>query len=126
MATAPDEDIRTADRRALLTRAPMIEDGFPFGTVRVRNISPLGLGGVASEILEPGQRFAVFLPGLGEVGGSVIWARGVRFGFNFDEPIDLAELALPDLAETKLPGRYTDRKRYREPGKYKRPGFHHF
>lgn len=113
MADRPER--RIFKRTALLTKTVVLEHGYPIAEARIRNISQAGLGGAANEVLPRGMECAVVLPGIGEVAGTISWSSGTRFGLLFDTPIDLDDLHWRDLATARLPDRYTDKKRYREP-----------
>lgn len=110
-----------AKRKALLTTATFEHDGGGRVSVRVRNLSDTGLGGVSSDPVTKDEIYCVELKGIGQVRGHVAWVSGTRFGLRFDEPIklDALEMSEPALAERFDAVEFY--KNYRPPEIYRRP-----
>lgn len=86
-------DPRGRTRRML--SAPLRGSRFGERRVVVRDISATGLGGTTDQWLRVGEQVAAVLPNLGEVGGTVVWTAGNRFGVNFDHAIDAERVTRP-------------------------------
>jgi hypothetical protein len=57
-------------------------------SVRVRNLSAVGMMADHNGINLPGERVVVALRGIGEVQGKVAWVRNNRIGVEFDVEVD--------------------------------------
>jgi hypothetical protein len=79
-------DARQRSRRMLMIQ--LRSSRFGAGRVRVRDISPGGLGGTTDQWLRAGERVEAALPNIGNVPATVIWTDGERFGLQFDDAID--------------------------------------
>lgn len=88
-----------AKRKALLATARLVDKSGDTVSVRVRNLSQTGLGGVASDPLESGAAYHVELKGIGRVDGRIVWTNGTRFGMQFDREIELEALEMSDLGQ---------------------------
>jgi hypothetical protein len=80
-----------ADQRQRSRRMLMVElrsHRFGQGRIRVRDISPGGLGGTTSQWLRAGERVEAELPNIGNIAATVAWTQGERFGLKFDDAID--------------------------------------
>ncbi|MET0269768.1 MAG: PilZ domain-containing protein [Sphingomonas sp.] len=80
---------RSEERDSLFLSATLrrIDEDAPV-TVRVRNLSPGGMMAELGTPFEPGDRLAIALRGVGEIGGAVRWREAGRIGIAFDAPID--------------------------------------
>lgn len=116
-----------AKRTALLTKADLLRDGATVGTVRVRNMSASGLGGISSVPLREGDAIEIVINGIGAIGGEVVWADGDRFGMRFDHEVDLGALKMSEPVLAKRPDYFTYAKRFVTEENYRRPGLrsHH-
>lgn len=110
-------------RKAFLTTATLSREGAREASVRVRNLSRTGLGGVASQPFPRGEELTVNLKGIGPVHGRVAWSEGGRFGMAFDKEIDLESLELTPASEVKLAGAGEVLHRFEPITDYRRPGF---
>ena len=79
-------DARQRSRRMLM--AQIRSSRFGAERVRVRDISPGGLGGTTANWLRPGERVEAELPNIGVIPATVAWTQGDRFGLKFDDAID--------------------------------------
>lgn len=57
-------------------------------TVRVRNLSPIGLMADYTDVAAPGDAVVVSVRGIGSVAGMVSWVRRGRIGITFDAEVD--------------------------------------
>jgi hypothetical protein len=71
------------------------EGGAPRGQAKVRNLSATGLMADCDHMFSQGERVEIALRGIGQVRGSVAWARGSRIGVAFDRPIDPQQARKP-------------------------------
>lgn len=115
-SSAPD---RRAGRRGSVlmqgqARRPGERESVP---LRIRNLSPHGLGGDRVHGMTQGEILILTLRGIGEISGRVAWVAGSRFGLAFDRPIDPALIGKPP-ASSPTTGRFAPPV----PGDYKRPG----
>lgn len=119
MSTDPAERPK---RTSLLSNAEGVRADGSAVSLRVRNLSRTGLGGVAQPPLTRGEPLAVEIKGIGEVCGRVAWVRGAGFGMSFDKEVDIGgfEVSEPFLP---MPDHYTVAKRFRPVTEYRRPGF---
>ncbi|MDX3908823.1 MAG: PilZ domain-containing protein [Sphingobium sp.] len=74
-------------------------DGQDLGNARVRNLSANGLMADCENPFGSGDRVSMKLRGVGNVEGTIAWAKGDRIGVNFDAPID-PKLARRPVANT--------------------------
>jgi hypothetical protein len=112
------------NRTSLLTTAKILANGVEVGSARIRNLSPRGMGGIASCVLNKDEEVSLVLKGPGEVAGVIAWVKGYRFGMRFVEEIDLRALKMPAPVLKNKPNRFTFDQRYQPVANYKRPGFH--
>ncbi|MDI1295241.1 MAG: PilZ domain-containing protein [bacterium] len=63
-------------------------DGVPLGKARVRNLSATGLMADCERAVPVATRVVFDLRGVGQVTGTVAWARDDKVGLSFDEQID--------------------------------------
>jgi hypothetical protein len=106
-AIAPEEfqpDPRGRRRRMLA--APLRGQRFGELRITVRDISNGGLGGTTEQWLRMGEHVQTELPNLGEVGGTVVWTEGNRFGLSFDHEIDAARVMRPAMQPFHVMDRY--------------------
>ncbi|MBC2777487.1 hypothetical protein [Parasphingopyxis marina] len=113
------------DRKSLLAKAPLFQDGVEIASLRIRNLSAFGVGGVTSIPLEKGMVLTVRLQGIGDIPARVAWARGDKAGFQLRQRIEAEALKLSDLASVKLPGSGKVPARFEPVKDHKRPGFKH-
>lgn len=90
--------------------------------VRLRNLSPEGCGGRASETLVEGRVYEIELKGIGRIRGTIVWAAEKQFGMHFEEPVKLDRLAMSSTSEILLQDKYDPLKDYKPPEIYRRPG----
>ena len=119
-AETPTGEKRT-QRKSLLTTATFAHDGGGVISVRVRNLSACGLGGVASTPLTMNESYAVELKGVGAVRGTIVWVSGARFGMRFDEEVSLEKLKLADPTFSPNYEKPDFYKNYNPPEIYRRP-----
>jgi len=95
-STAPQQDgpdsveaRRAAKRDSLFLLALLTDEaGSSRGQARVRNLSETGLMADCEVTFREGERLVVQLRGIGEVAGTVAWARDGRIGMMFDHRIN--------------------------------------
>ncbi len=68
--------------------------------VRVRNLSDGGMMGEGEIAVRRGDRLAIDLGKVGQVGGTVAWVQGRRFGVAFDHEVDSERARRPVLADS--------------------------
>lgn len=84
-------DTRSIARDDLLLSAAMwIENDSARYTVKVRNLSALGLMGEGGPRVSRGTRLTVDLKRVGAVRGTVAWVQDDRFGVAFDDAADVS------------------------------------
>lgn len=105
---------RSAPRDSLFLLTTLTTlDGAPLGKARVRNLSATGLMADCERAVPAGVRILLDLRGIGQIVGSVAWAREDKIGVAFDEAIDpqlarkpvssgAAQQAVPDYLRSTL------------------------
>lgn len=117
-AMAPASDHRTGRRGSVLLQADARRSGQAESvTLRIRNLSPHGLGGDRVQGMVQGEVLILTLRGIGEISGRVVWVSGSRFGLSFDHPIDPALIGKPSAGPSTA-----DRFVPPVPRDYRRPG----
>lgn len=95
--TASDDPAALSSRQPRLHRLIRGELTAPDGRRReivVRNLSSSGLGGASrGDPVMRGDRVAIVLPQLGNLGGVVRWSKGQSFGVEFDGTVDMDALS---------------------------------
>jgi hypothetical protein len=80
---------RSAPRDSLfLLTTISTPEGVSLGRARVRNLSATGLMADCERAIPADVRIHCDLRGVGQVAGTVAWAREEKIGVAFDEPID--------------------------------------
>ena len=80
---------RSAPRDSLfLLTTISTPEGVSLGRARVRNLSATGLMADCERAIPADVRIRCDLRGVGQVAGTVAWAREEKIGVAFDEPID--------------------------------------
>jgi hypothetical protein len=88
---APSREQRAA---TLLQVRCSIVDGAYF-TIRVRNLSRYGLGGLCLQKIDicEGQGVAIAFRNVSPISAQVMWFKGDEIGIRFDHPVDLERIA---------------------------------
>lgn len=100
---------RSVSRDSLLLVAELAVGDRPAVAVKVRNLSDTGMMGEGELDIAVGEPFVVDLRNIGKVHGRVAWARGKRFGLNFDKIVD------PKLARAPVGTGPREAPRYARP-----------
>ena len=82
---------RAGNRDHLFLTASIRRDSEPgraAASVRVRNLSAIGLMADFTDFAAPGDAVVVTVRGIGSVAGMVSWARRGRIGITFDVEVD--------------------------------------
>ena len=85
---AEDEPRRREGRASVSADVPVRPHGQNSIEGRLVNISSRGFMSETDELIEPGSRVWITLPGAGRVGGLVIWMKNGRIGGELAKPID--------------------------------------
>lgn len=89
-------ETRSVARDSLFLLADIrVEQASDVHRVRVRNLSDGGMMGEGALRVQRGNRLAIELRNVGEVGGTVAWVQDNRFGVAFDEEIDSQKARRP-------------------------------
>ena len=99
---------RNTERTPISFAALMLREGQPDLEVKVRNFSRRGFSVICDETLAQGTPFRLRLPSVGDIKSEVKWARGRRYGCEFDR-----ELTPPQLLEI-LRSPYFPKQRMRD------------
>lgn len=115
---APAPDHRNAKRDSVLLQAEVRRPGQAESVLlRIRNLSPHGLGGDCMSGMVLGEALIFTLRGIGEVSGRIAWISDSRFGFSFDHEIDLPLTKNPPTSLSA-----EDRSTPSQANDFKRPG----
>ena len=85
---AQDEPRRREPRTSVSTDVPVRPHGQEGVEGRLVNISSRGFMIETDELIKPGARIWITLPGAGRVGGLVVWTKNGRIGGELAQPID--------------------------------------
>lgn len=89
-------ETRSVARDSLFLLADIrVEQSVDTHRVRVRNLSDGGMMGEGPLRVQRGNRLAIELRNIGEIGGTVAWVQDNRFGVAFDEEIDSQKARRP-------------------------------
>ncbi|MFD1107300.1 PilZ domain-containing protein [Sphingobium olei] len=97
---------RTAPRDSLFLLTSLVSaEGVALGKARVRNLSASGLMADCERAVPAGIRVTCELRGVGQVSGTIAWARDEKIGMAFDVPIDpqLARKPISTAGSQSLP-----------------------
>lgn len=93
-------ETRSVARDSLFLLADIrVEQSVDTHRVRVRNLSDGGMMGEGPLRVQRGNRLAIALRNIGEIGGTVAWVQDNRFGVAFDEEIDSQKARRPLQAD---------------------------
>lgn len=107
-------------RSARLFTGEMQIEGGAVLPIRVRNLSPRGMGGAVRYAITPGTRARVALTGFAPLDGTITWVRRDRFGIKFDHRIDPGQAKFDTQAIAARDG-FTVAPRWRPVTDTKRP-----
>ncbi len=86
--------------------------------ILTRNVSMTGLSAISDYAFHVGQKLSIRLPGIDAAPGRVVWFKARRFGFAFDDPIDVLAIA---VSSTKG-GTVEHHRMVHNPADSRRPG----